>query len=82
VCLLSHRLWRSLIAAKPGIENPVVVRSTDGQWFISVYHIYTGASIGVSYSANGLHWTRQAGDLRLGTGFCEYRRYITASPTR
>eukprot|EP01047_Picozoa_sp_COSAG01_P044154 COSAG01_NODE_3971_length_5480_cov_21.700242_2_plen_204_part_00 len=56
--------------AKPGIENPVVVRSQDNKWWIAVYHIYTGATIGVSYSKDGLHWTRQEGDLRLGTAYC------------
>ena len=56
--------------ATPGIENPVVVRSQDKQWWISVYHIYTGATIGVSYSQDGLHWVRQAGDLQLGDSFC------------
>merc|ERR1719163_511575 len=56
--------------AAPGIENPVVTRTMDGRFFIAVYHIYTGATIGVSYSEDGIHWVRQAGDLQLGSGHC------------
>ena len=41
--------------ASPGIENPVVTRSTDGQWWIAVYHIYTGPTVGVSYSRDGVY---------------------------
>ena len=48
----------------------MVVRSQDKKWWISVYHIYTGATIGVSYSPDGLHWTRQDGDLQLGDSYC------------
>jgi hypothetical protein len=42
----------------------------DGKWWIAVYHIYTGPTVGVSYSPDGIHWTAQEGDLRLGNGFC------------
>ena len=48
----------------------MVVRSQDGNWWLSVYHIYTGPTIGVSYSRDGLHWTRQPGDLYLGSQYC------------
>lgn len=56
--------------AAPGIENPVVTRSMDGEWWIAVYHIYTGPTVGVSYSRDGIHWTPQQGDLRLGSSYC------------
>ena len=95
--------------AAPGIENPVVTRSSDGEWWIAVYHvrpplcpslslslraasmpagccpapplqrltalpcplqIYTGPTVGVSFSRDGIHWTPQQGDLRLGDSYC------------
>lgn len=59
----------------PGVENPVVTKTMDGSAFIAVYHVYTPGAIGVSYSEDGVHWTRQDGDLMLrfagsGADYC------------
>lgn len=59
----------------PGVENPVVAKTMDGSAFIAMYHVYTPGAIGVSYSEDGVHWTRQEGDLVLkfagnGTEYC------------
>lgn len=54
--------------ASPGIENPVVVKITNGSTYVAVYHVYVPGAMGVSYSNDGLHWTRQEGDLIIGMG--------------
>lgn len=46
------------------------LRVIPGNWWIAVYHIYTGATVGVSFSRDGLQWTRQEGDLLLGDEHC------------
>jgi len=57
--------------ASPGIENPVVVRTSDGAWWVAVYQICEGsASVGVSWSRDGVTWTPQRGDVQLGNAFC------------
>jgi len=56
--------------AAPGIENPVVIKSMDGRFFIAVYHIYTGPTVGISFSEDGIHWVRQPGDVQLGNAYC------------
>jgi len=54
--------------ARPGIENPVVVQTPDGAAWVAVYHVYVPGAIGVSYSRDGVNWTRQQGDLILVEG--------------
>ena len=48
----------------------MVVRTSDDQWWVAVYHIYTGATVGVSWSRDGVNWTPQQGDVELGSAFC------------